>query len=284
MIKQWIESYEPKNIQETEQALREIMQEIALAGLYRANFFKHAAFCGGTALRIFHGLNRFSEDLDFSLLKKNPDFELDSYFNTVIEEFESLGIHVTLKQKLKSLTSNVDSAFLKSDTLWSELIFENTIPQIKLSTKPNIKIKVEVDTDPPQNFEAENQLLIKPYSFYVNCFTLPNLFAGKMHALLFRKWKNRVKGRDWYDMEWYIKKGVELNLPHLCQRAIESGDWKDNSMTKEQLMELLYVKIDSVNIENVKEDVIRFIQNSNDLEIWSRDYFKKLSSILKVVK
>jgi len=231
-IKQWIESYEPKNIQETEQALREIMQEIALAGLYRANFFKHAAFYGGTALRIFHGLNRFSEDLDFSLLKKNPDFELDSYFNTVIEEFEALGIHVTLKQKLKSFTSNVDSAFLKSDTLWSELVFENTIPQIKLSTKPNIKIKVEVDTDPSQNFESENQLLIRPFSFYVNCFTLPNLFAGKMHALLFRKWKNRVKGRDWYDMDWYIKKGVELNLPHLCQRAIESGDWKDNSMTK----------------------------------------------------
>jgi predicted nucleotidyltransferase component of viral defense system len=284
MIKQWIESYKPKNIQETEQALREIMQEIALAGLYRANFFKHAAFYGDTALRIFHGLNRFSEDLDFSLLKKNPDFELDSYFKTVIEEFESLGIHVTLKQKLKSFTSNVDSAFLKSDTLWSELVFENTIPQIKLSTKPNIKIKVEVDTDPPQNFEAENQLLIKPYSFYVNCFTLPNLFAGKMHALLFRKWKNRVKGRDWYDMEWYIKKGVELNLPHLCQRAIESGDWKDNSMTKEQLMELLCAKIDSVNIENMKEDVIRFIQNPNDLEIWSQDYFKKLIIILKVVK
>lgn len=282
MIKQWIESYDPKNIQETEQALREIMQEIALAGLYRANFFKYAAFYGGTALRIFHGLNRFSEDLDFSLLEKNPDFELDTYFNTVIEEFKALGIHVTLKQKLKSLTSSVDSAFLRSDTVWSELVFENTIPQIKLSIKPSIKIKVEVDTDPPLNFETENQLLIKPFSFYVNCFTLPNLFAGKMHALLFRKWKNRVKGRDWYDMEWYIKKGVELNLHHLSQRAVESGDWKGNLMTKEQLMELLYAKVGSVNIKNVKEDVVRFIQNPNDLEIWSQDYFKKLIIGLKV--
>lgn len=282
MIKQWIESYDPKNIQETEQALREIMQEIALAGLYRANFFKYAAFYGGTALRIFHGLNRFSEDLDFSLLEKNPDFELDAYFNTVIEEFKALGIYVTLKHKLKSLTSSVDSAFLRSDTVWSELVFENTIPQIKLSIKPSIKIKVEVDTDPPLNFETENQLLIKPFSFYVNCFTLPNLFAGKMHALLFRKWKNRVKGRDWYDMEWYIKKGVELNLHHLSQRAVESGDWKGNLMTKEQLMELLYVKVGSVNIKNVKEDVVRFIQNPNDLEIWSQDYFKKLIIDLKV--
>lgn len=284
MIKQWIESYEPKNIQETEQALREIMQEIALAGLYRANFFKHAAFYGGTALRIFHGLNRFSEDLDFSLLEKNPDFELDSYFNTVIEEFKSLGIDVTLKQKLKSFTSNVDSAFLKSDTVWSELVFENMIPQIKLSIKPSIKIKVEVDTDPPLNFETENQLLYKPFSFYVNCLTLPNLFAGKMHALLFRQWKNRVKGRDWYDMEWYIKKGVELNLHHLCQRAVESGDWKENTMSKDQLMELLHAKIDSINTENVKADVIRFIQNPSHLEIWSQDYFKKLINSLKVAK
>ncbi len=283
MIKQWIESYKPKNVQETEQALREIMQEITLAGLYRANFFKHAAFYGGTALRIFHGLNRFSEDLDFSLLEKNPDFELESYLNTVIDEFNALGIHVTFKQKLKLSTSNVDSAFLKSDTLWSELVFENTIPQIKLSTKPGIKIKVEVDTDPPLNFETENQLLIKPFSFYVNCFTLPNLFAGKMHALLFRKWKNRVKGRDWYDLEWYIKKGVELNLNHLCQRALESGDWKENSLTKDQLIELLNAKINAINIENVKEDVIRFIQNPNDLEIWSQDYFKKLIMGLKVL-
>lgn len=283
MIKQWIESYKPKNVQETEQALREIMQEITLAGLYRANFFKHAAFYGGTALRIFHGLNRFSEDLDFSLLEKNPDFELESYLNTVIDEFNALGIHVTFKQKLKLSTSNVDSAFLKSNTLWSELVFENTIPQIKLSTKPGIKIKVEVDTDPPLNFETENQLLIKPFSFYVNCFTLPNLFAGKMHALLFRKWKNRVKGRDWYDLEWYIKKGVELNLNHLCQRALESGDWKENSLTRDQLIELLNAKINAINIENVKEDVIRFIQNPNDLEIWSQDYFKKLIMGLKVL-
>lgn len=200
MIKEWIESYEPQNIQETEQALREIMQEITLAGLYRANFFKHAAFYGGTALRIFHGLDRFSEDLDFTLLEKNPDFELETYFKAVIDEFNALGIHVSLKLKSKSVISNVDSAFLKSDTIWSELVFERTIPQIKLSTKPSIKIKVEVDTNPPLNFETENQLLMKPFSFYVNCLTLPNLFAGKMHALLFRKWKNRVKGRDWYDM------------------------------------------------------------------------------------
>jgi len=188
------------------------MQEITLADLYRGGFYKHAACYGGTALRIFHGLNRFSEDLDFSLLEKETEFELEPFFNSVVEEFNALGLQISLKQKTKLNISNIDSAFLKSETLWSELELGSTIPQIKFSSKPSIKIKIEVDTDPPLNFETENLLLSKPFSFYVNCFTLPNLFAGKMHALLFRKWKNRVKGKDWYDMEWYIRNGVELNL------------------------------------------------------------------------
>jgi predicted nucleotidyltransferase component of viral defense system len=281
MIKQWIASYQPKNILETEQALREIMQEIALAGLNRANFFKNAAFYGGTALRIFHGLDRFSEDLDFSLLEKMEDFKLEPYFKSVVDEFDSLGIKVSLNQKLKMTHSRIDSAFLKSDTIWSELIFENTIPQINLSIKPSIKIKIEVDTNPPLYFTTENLLLLKPFSFYVNCFTLPDLFAGKMHALLFRNWKNRVKGRDWYDFEWYIKKGVKLNLNHLYQRAIESGDWSDPSLSQVQLLELLNKKIDSVELGQIKEDVIRFIPNPERLDIWSKSYFHQLSTHLK---
>lgn len=284
MVKDWVESYRPKNIQETEQALREIMQEITLAGLYRANFFKYAAFYGGTSLRIFHGLNRFSEDLDFSLLQKNVEFELEPFFKSVVAEFNALGMQVSLRQKTKFNLSNVDSAFLKSETLWSELVFEGTIPQINLSAKPNIKIKIEVDTDPPTNFETENLLLTKPFSFYVSCFTLPDLFAGKMHALLFRKWKNRVKGRDWFDMEWYIKKGVAINLEHFCQRAIESGDWSKKSISRDQLLELLHSKINAIKIENVKEDVIRFIPNPTDLDIWSQDYFHQLIGNLKVKK
>ncbi|MHA8083424.1 nucleotidyl transferase AbiEii/AbiGii toxin family protein [Aquirufa sp. A-Brett2-15D] len=282
MIKEWIESYEPKNIQDTEQALREIMQEIALAGLYRANFFKHAAFYGGIALRIFHKLNRFSEDLDFSLLQKDMEFQFDYYFKSIVDEFQSLGIKVSLNQKIKSTISSIDSAFLKSDTFWSELIFEDTIPQIKLSIKPNIKIKLEIDTNPPLQFGTENKLLTKPFSFYVNCLTLPDLFAGKMHALLFRKWKTRVKGRDWYDLEWYIKKGVKLNLSHFCQRAIESGDWSQESMTKNQLLDLLALKIATLDINRVKEDVIRFIPNPQDLDIWSRAYFQQVCEKLEV--
>ena len=201
MIKEWLGQYEPKNNTQAEQALREIMQEVALAGLQRAGFFEKAAFYDGTALRIFHKLPRFSEDLDFSLLKGDSKFTLQPYLNGMLAEFEALGIRVAVAEKTKTARSNVDSAFLKADTEWKELVLKEIIPQERLGMRPAIKIKLEVDTKPPQGFMTEEKLLIKPFSFYVKCFTLPDLFAGKMHALLFRKWKDRVKGRDWFDLE-----------------------------------------------------------------------------------
>jgi hypothetical protein len=209
MIKEWIDTYKPENEQEAKDALREIMQEIALAGLYRAGFFEKAAFYGGTALRIFYGLDRFSEDLDFSLLAVDPDFSLNKYQDAIIHEFEALGMRVTIREKPKAIKTSIESAFLKSETIWKELVLENVIPQNGLNQTANITIKLEVDRKPPLGFETEEKLLLQPFSFYVKCLTLPNLFAGKMHALLFRKLGTNVKGRDWYDLEWYIRKGFQ---------------------------------------------------------------------------
>jgi predicted nucleotidyltransferase component of viral defense system len=246
------------------------------------NFGSEIVFKGGTALSKCYGLNRFSEDLDFSLLEKNKNFDLAYYFEFVIEEFRSLGMEVSIHRHTKSNSSTIDSAFLKSDTLWGELMFENSVTPIPISSKPRIKIKVEVDVEPPLKFETENQLLIRPFSFYVTCFTLPNLFAGKMHALIYRRWKSRVKGRDWYDLEWYIKNGVPLNLEHFCERAKESGDWQEDSMQPFQLVELLISKITDTSIEVAKEDILRFISNPKVLDIWSKDYFLMLIKKLKI--
>ncbi|MEO8768459.1 MAG: nucleotidyl transferase AbiEii/AbiGii toxin family protein [Ferruginibacter sp.] len=281
MIKQWLEEYKPKTQEEAEQALREIMQEIALAGLQRSRFFEKAAFYGGTALRVFYGLDRFSEDLDFSLLEVNPDFSLEPYLEGIVTEFSSLGMQVSVKEKNKTNQTNIDSAFLKSGTVWKELVLEDVIPQEGLENRPNIKIKLEVDTKPPLGFETEEKLLLKPFSFYVKCFKQSDLFAGKMHALLFRKWKQRVKGRDWYDMEWYIKKGVPLNLNHFVIRAQDSGDWKLSSITKEQFMKLLEDKISSVSFNSVRDDIVRFIRDDKLLDIWSADYFRDLVRKMK---
>jgi predicted nucleotidyltransferase component of viral defense system len=281
MIKEWIAEYNPKNEEEILSALRQIMQEVALAGLSRTDFFEKAAFYGGTALRIFYGLDRFSEDLDFSLLETNPEFSLEPYFPAILTEFESLGIKVSIKEKDKTKQTSIDSAFLKTETIWKELILEDIIKQTGVKSNKLIKIKIEVDRKPPLGFETEEKLLIRPFSFYVKCFTRPSLFAGKMHALLYRKWRDRVKGRDWYDLEWYIKKGIPLDAGHFLLRAKDTGDWKGDSITNEQIIELLKSKIDSVSFDNIKEDVVRFIKDDEILEIWSPAYFKDLVEKLK---
>ena len=282
MIKEWLEGYQPANREQAKDALREIMQEIALAGLNRAGFFERAAFYGGTALRIFYGLDSFSEDLDFSLLASDPDFSLEKYQEAIINEFAALGMRVSISEKKKTAKSTINSAFLKSETIWKELVLEGIIPQSGLKEVASIKIKIEVDKNPPLGFSTEEKLLLQPFSFYVKCLSLPDLFAGKMHALLFRKWGTNVKGRDWYDMEWYIKKGYTLNLKHFMLRAIDSGDWNEETMNEEQFRKLLKEKIERVNMDFVKADISRFIKDPRVLEIWSPSYFHDLSAKLKI--
>lgn len=267
MIKEWFEQYHPGNKMEAEQALREILQEIALTGLYRSGFFDNAAFYGGTCLRIFYGLDRFSEGLDFSLLEPNPDFSLEPYLEGIVAEFRAAGMEVSVREKNKTLKSNIDSAFLKAETIWKELILDEVIPEEGLGEVPVIKVKIEVDKMPPTGFNTEEKLLLKPFSFYVKCFSLPDLFAGKMHALLFRKWKQRVKGRDWYDLEWYIKKGIPLNLDHFLVRARDSGDWGKDTLSPDQFEKLLQDRINSVSFDRVKEDIVRFIPDARVTDI-----------------
>lgn len=276
MIKEWLEEYHPSNHEEAESALREIMQEIALAGLQRSGFFEKAAFYGGTALRIFHGVKRFSEDLDFSLLEVNKEFQLQPYLDGMTREFNALGIDVTVTEKNKTKKTAIDSAFLKPGTQWKELIINSIIPQERIGMRPAIKIKLEVDTNPPLGFVTEEKLLLRPFSFYTKCFTPPDLFAGKMHALLFRKWKGRIKGRDWFDLEWYIRRNIPLHLDHFLIRSIQSDDWTKETITKEEFLDLLIHKINRVSMDEIKDDIVRFIPDDKPLEIWSKNYFYDL--------
>lgn len=281
MIKEWIDEYNPQNEEEILSALREIMQEITLAGLSRTDFFEKAAFYGGTALRIFYGLDRYSEDLDFSLLKPDSDFSIEPYFKAVLDEFKSLGLTVSIKEKKKTKQTAIDSAFLKAETIWQEIVLEDIIKETGVRSNKTLKIKIEVDRQPPLNFKTEEKLLLRPFSFYVKCFTKSSLFSGKMHALLFRNWKNRVKGRDWYDLEWYVKKGIPLDVNHFLTRAKDTNDWQEDNISTEQILELLDMKIKSVSFSRIKEDVVRFIKNDDVLSIWSPEYFKNLIEKIK---
>jgi len=279
MIDTMLKRYSINTAEDYYQALREIMQEIALAGLYRGGFFEKAAFYGGTALRIFYQLDRFSEDLDFSLLKTDKDFSLDPYFSAIEKELHALGIEVEIKTKQKQIKTAVESAFLKSDTSIHILQLQSTNNQAWAEkTKRPIKIKFEVDTQPPLGFATEEKLLLQPFSFYVKCYQISDLFAGKLHALLYRSWKNRIKGRDWYDFEWYIRQGSPVHLEHFLQRAHQSGDLTDqNSISLQDIQVLLQHRIQEIDFEQAKQDVFPFIRKSSVLDIWSKKYFSELA-------
>ena len=249
-------------------ALYEVMQQVVLSGLYRGGFFKEAAFYGGTCLRIFHGLRRYSEDMDFSLLEKNPDFTLETYFPAIIEEARLLGRTVTITKKDKRTFDKVESAFLKDNTDVYNLTFQ---------TEKTLKIKIEVDVYPPLEFSTEQKLLMLPFSFTTRCFTLPDLYAGKMHALTFRAWKNRIRGRDWYDFEWYVRNRVALDFEHL---RVRTKEFNEIDLTKELFLELLKERISKADIDVVKADVLPYIIDKRELDIWSSDYFLQLADMI----
>lgn len=264
LFEQLVELSAPRNEQERINNQRELMQKVTLAGLTRSGFFEHAAFYGGTCLRLIYGLPRYSEDMDFSLIEKNNSIHLEDYFASIVNEFALLGLAVDVERKDKKLFGRVESAFLKENTEAYE---------IKFQTRKTLKVKIELDTNPPLKFQTEQRIIRQPYGFPIRCMTLPNLFAGKLHALVYRTWASRIKGRDWYDFEWYINHNVPLNFAHLQERVLEfSGLLVD----KETFLTLLRERLANGNINQIKADVLPFVDNPRELDFWTNDYFVAL--------
>ena len=284
-IARMLVKYKPKSGDDSIRALREIIQEVALLGLWRAKFFEHAAFYGGTALRILYGLDRFSEDLDFSLLAPTPDFDLTKYTASLEEELSAFGFNVRVEMVDKAVETAVQSAFLKAKTR-NELLVIEAGEEIagQVSAGQVLKVKLEVDTDPPPGFATETRYLLNPIPFAVRSYTLPDLFAGKMHAILFRRWKNRVKGRDWYDLVWYAANHPQLHLSHLEQRMRQTDHWTgDQRLSPTVFTDLLYEAIDRLDVSQARRDVAPFIKDQQMLAIWSHDFFRDVARRIQVV-
>lgn len=274
-VSRMLARYDRRRVEDEVRALREILQEVALLGLWRSRFFERAAFYGGTALRILYGLDRYSEDLDFSLLKPTAEFDISRYCSALENEIRSFGFDATVAEKSKSGQSAIQSAFLKADTL-KHLLVINTTESLTASIPPGqvLKIKIEVDTDPPPGFETETRFLLQPIPFSIRAFSLPDMFAGKMHAVLCRSWKNRVKGRDWYDLVWYVANHPRLHLNHLEQRMVQSGHLKKTeSLTPERLLALEESAIERLDVIQARRDVEPFLRDPETLTIWSREFF-----------
>ena len=274
-ISDMLAAYRCQNAQEMFNALREIMQNIALLALSRTNFFQHAAFYGGTALRILYGLNRGSEDMDFTLLTTDESFDLGDYSEDLGNEFTSFGLHAVFTRKLKLTSENIQSGFLKSNTQAQLLSIGLDEEMVRyFHPQSEIKIKVEVDVLPPEGGKTEIRYVYQPIPFAVRSCTLPTLLAGKLHAVLFRSWRTRVKGRDWYDLAWYAGKYPKYDVRHLENRARQSGDYTENQPLTASLVEkLLAARLDNVDLEALKEDVRPFLKNVNDIAFWSKEFF-----------
>lgn len=284
-LAQMLAGYTSRSLEDHLRALREILQQIALLGLWRSKFFDKAAFYGGTALRILYGLDRYSEDLDFSLLSSTKRFDLSIYSSALKKELAAFGFEVRVEPISKKSLSAVQSAFLKADTM-SQLLVVRTPDEIvkRIHRGQVLKIKLEVDTDPPPGFETHTRYVLQPIPFAVRAYVLPDLFAGKMHAILCRRWKRRVKGRDWYDLVWYAANHPELRLAHLEQRLRQSGDWEEGRpFDAATLRERLDQAIGALDVSQARREVAPFVRNPLALEVWSQEFFRDVASRIRIV-
>ena len=282
IITQMLAKYEIKNVDDEINALKEIIQEIVLSGLSRGNFFDVAAFYGGTALRIFHHLDRFSEDLDFALIEANSDFQLSSYFPYIERELKAYGLNLEVSTKKKINESNITSAVVRGGTLEHILKFfpnrENNQYNYLLK---KIKIKFEVDINPPSgaNYEYKYKLLPSPHQIRV--YDMPSLFAGKIHAILCRNWEIRVKGRDLYDYVFFLANHTSVNLELIKNKLIASNYIDPNSSFDILVLKkLLIAKFSMIDYKEAKEDVLPFIKDFQSLNLWSQDFFCNITEDL----
>jgi predicted nucleotidyltransferase component of viral defense system len=282
LLEQMLIPYQAQTLYDKENAIKEVVQEIVLCGLSRAGFFQSAAFYGGTALRIFYGLDRFSEDLDFSLKSPNADFEFSSYLPALEKEVRSYGLNFNVATKEKTVDSAVKSAFIKGSTKEHILMFyaderlASTIAPSKL-----IKVKFEVDTNPPEHASFERKYRLLPIPYEISLYDMPSLFAGKIHAVICRSWKNRVKGRDLYDYVFYISRGTRVNLRHLQARIAQSGVIDvDKTITIEDVRNMLHQRFEQIDYKQAKEDVMPFIKDQSTLDLWSADFFNGITESL----
>lgn len=275
IIDQMLSQHPSATQNDKKNSMKEVIQEIVLCGLSRAGLFKEAAFYGGTALRIFHGLDRFSEDLDFSLMTADPDFRLDDYLPAVEKELLTYGFHFKAEPKNKTVDSDILSAFVKGNTREHILLCyaDEQLARSVVGTEV-IKVKFEVDTTPPPYAGFERKFRLLPVPYEVNLYDMPSLFAGKIHAVICRAWKNRIKGRDLYDYVFYCSRQTPVNLKHLNARLVDSEyEGTRSDMSLDGIKDILRKRFDTIDYAQARDDVLPFIQNPASLDIWSTDFF-----------
>ena len=270
IIQDRLKTYQCQTKQDIEHAMREITQEIALMSLSRSGFFKYAAFHSGSCLRILNGLNRFSEDLDFILKSPNKKFNWKPFLNNVIQEFSMYGYELTLQDRSKAQES-IQAVFLKDDSIGE---IKNLYPGLPNQRIRSIKVKLEIDTNPPDGSVWQSKYLDFPLPYPVTVLDPDSAFALKNRALLCRSY---LKGRDWWDFIWCIARKYKINFPLLSNAINQLGPWQGQgiTVTKEWYVQQVKLKIEAINWKNTKADAARFLKPADlkILDLWEKDFF-----------
>ncbi len=282
IIMQMLSKYDIKNTNDEINALKEIIQELVLSGLSRGNFFKEAAFYGGTALRIFYNLDRFSEDLDFALISKNENFDLSKYFTYIEKELKAYGLNLEISMKEKNIKTNIAAGFVKGNTLEHILkFFPNEEPHEYDYLLKDIKIKFEVDINPPVGASYDIKYKLLPSPHQIRIYDKESLFASKIHAILCRNWNTRTKGRDLYDYIYFLANNTSVNVELIKNKLIASNYIPANkTFNINQLKELLIKKFKEIDYEDAKADILPFIKDTDSLNMWNRDFFISITDNL----
>ena len=278
LIQRRLDSYKATGPVEEEQAIKEILQEIALYALWRVGFFEVAAFQGGTSLRILHKLPRFSEDLDFILKEPNPGFAWGGYLEPLLEGLQEFGLKSEVLDK-SHMDQRVKKALLKDNSIANQL----NLAFYRGPAGQKMNIKLEIDVNPPQGSGYEYTYLDFPLDFEVCHQDLSSNFALKIHALLCRTY---LKGRDWYDFSWYVTQKIPPNLPHLQAALYQYGPWAGQSITvdKDWLSNVILKKVAAVDWQDAVADVERFLNTMErqSLKLWNERFFRnKLENLIQ---
>ena len=277
MLEQLLGDYSEAPESEREQAIREVIQELVLYGLSAAGFFNKAAFIGGTALRIFHGLKRYSEDLDFMLMQPS-EFDFNDYLPLVRQRLSVFGLSLELREKERK-NSDIIAGLAVANTkelylaIYSEDDYSKTIYRTQTT-----KIKIEIGKHISDRAWYKSVVKTKPFIHAVTLCDMPTLFAGKIHAILFRKHWGKVKGRDLFDFAFYVRRNTPFNLDFLNDKMKLSNE-SGNEMTFDDVVIMLEERFKSIDYESAKKDVLPFLNEEEirELDYWGPDYFVKLT-------
>ena len=280
MLKQIIDSYDTKNLTDKKLVIREVLQEMVLYGLSRAGFFDKFAFTGGTALRLFYGLRRFSEDLDFMAIEP-AEIDFNDYLSELKKQVSFLGIDIEVIEEQRSNPKMV-AGLIKGNTKELYLsLFSDDEDSERIYRTELTRVKIEISTDYSKKANTKVWMKTMPYPYTVTLFDLPTLFAGKIHAVLCREWKNRVKGRDLYDFLFYATRGGHFNLGFLNDKFRMSG-YSDRDLTHEEVIDRLIERFSNIDFESARSDAIRFVRGNQiwNLDQWTPELFIEIAKDL----